>query len=81
MASFDAVLRGFEKSARDSAKVEVNYRLPTVSITDGAGGVVFLQGADAESFVDDVRDLEEDYQDETREACEYVFAYPYLDLL
>lgn len=76
------ILKRQEDYARRSLEdVTVDYMMPTVSLEGVNGSDVFLQGDDAQGFVDRVETMYEQTQVLSKDQCEFIVAYEYLDLL
>jgi hypothetical protein len=69
----------FNSQYAGDIEVEVDDRFPTVSI--GGEDGVFLQGHEAEEFVDGAKKLYEDVGTVTLEDCYRHLAKPYIDAM
>lgn len=77
-----AILKRQEDYARRSLEyVTVDYQMPTVHMLGVNGSDVFLQGDDAQGFVDRVETMYEQTQVLSKDQCEFIVAYEYLDML
>ncbi|WP_337056723.1 hypothetical protein [Pseudomonas sp. USHLN015] len=77
-----AILKRQEDYARRSLKyVTVDYRMPTVAMLGQNDSEVFLQGDDAQAFVEQVEVMYEQTQTLSKDQCEFIVAYDYLDIL
>lgn len=61
-------------------KVTVDSRFPTVAIEDADGGGFFLQGDEAQTFIDEAREIAEQ-NDMPNETIYYSSAAAYIDCL
>jgi hypothetical protein len=78
----NSVLHQQLEYARSSElEVKLNFGLPTVAMTCEGADLCFMQGEEAEEFIDCVEALweEEDFNG-TYEEAELICGYPYLDL-
>lgn len=76
------ILKRQEDYARRSLKyITVDYTMPTVVMLGENDSEVFMEGGEAQDFVDRVETMYEQTQVLSKDQCEFIVAYEYLDML
>lgn len=82
MIPLESIIRRDAQFSRNSgAEVDIDRRLPTVSISWFGSDGAFLQGPEAEDFLAELEALAVDAPDVSREDIELHLARPYVECL